>query len=151
MYISHFLIKNILLHSTVCLYYFDMLAIKYKAIHNSLKKTRPFLVYFKRINKIVWFIIFDSKLVIAVKISRTRTLSFVQSIYNETCSTQIICLGFVYNNYLPFTVFFVLIGREYLRKSAYDRYYQFYCACLFSINKQESCENSWEGRQMMTS
>lgn len=116
-----------------------------------IKKSRPFLVYFKRINKIVWFIISDSKLVIAVKISRTRTLSFVQSIYNETCSTQIICLGFVSNNYLPFTVFFVLIGREYLRKSAYDRYYQFYCACLFSINKQESCKNSWEGRQMMTS
>lgn len=72
-----------------------------------IKKSRPFLVYFKRINKIVWFIIFDSKLVIAVKISRTRTLSFVQSIYNETCSTQIICLGFVYNNYLPFSLFWL--------------------------------------------
>lgn len=115
-------------------------------------KTRPFLVYFKRINKLFDLSnLFDSKLVIAVKISKTRALSFVQSIYNETCSTQIICLGFVSNNYLPFTVFFVLIGREYLRKSAYDRYYQFYCACLFSINKQESCKNSWEGRQMMTS
>lgn len=115
-------------------------------------KTRPFLVYFKRINKLFDLSnLFDSKLVIAVKISKTRALSSVQSIYNETCSTQIICLGFVYNNYLPFTVFFVLIGREYLRKSAYDRYYQFYCACLFSINKQESCKNSWEGRQMMTS
>lgn len=71
-------------------------------------KTRPFLVYFKRINKLFDLSnLFDSKLVIAVKISRTRTLSFVQSIYNETCSTQIICLGFISNNYLPFSLFWL--------------------------------------------
>lgn len=71
-------------------------------------KTRPFLVYFKRINKLFDLSnLFDSKLVIAVKISKTRALSFVQSIYNETCSTQIICLGFVSNNYLPFSLFWL--------------------------------------------
>lgn len=71
-------------------------------------KTRPFLVYFKRINKLFDLSnLFDSKLVIAVKISKTRTLSFVQSIYNETCSTQIICLGFISNNYLPFSLFWL--------------------------------------------
>lgn len=71
-------------------------------------KTRPFLVYFKRINKLFDLSnLFDSKLVIAVKISKTRALSFVQSIYNETCSTQIICLGFISNNYLPFSLFWL--------------------------------------------
>lgn len=71
-------------------------------------KTRPFLVYFKRINKLFDLSnLFDSKLVIAVKISKTRALSFVQSIYNETCSTQIICLGFISNNYLPFCLFWL--------------------------------------------
>lgn len=71
-------------------------------------KTRPFLVYFKRINKLFNLSnLFDSKLVIAVKISKTRALSFVQSIYNETCSTQIICLGFISNNYLPFSLFWL--------------------------------------------
>lgn len=71
-------------------------------------KTRPFLVYFKRINKLFDLSnLFDSKLVIAVKISKTRGLSFVQSIYNETCSTQIICLGFISNNYLPFSLFWL--------------------------------------------
>lgn len=71
-------------------------------------KTRPFLVYFKRINKLFDLSnLFDSKLVIAVNISKTRALSFVQSIYNETCSTQIICLGFISNNYLPFSLFWL--------------------------------------------
>lgn len=71
-------------------------------------KTRPVLVYFKRINKLFDLSnLFDSKLVIAVKISKTRALSFVQSIYNETCSTQIICLGFISNNYLPFSLFWL--------------------------------------------
>lgn len=71
-------------------------------------KSRPFLVYFKRINKLFDLSnLFDSKLVIAVKISKTRALSFVQSIYNETCSTQIICLGFISNNYLPFSLFWL--------------------------------------------
>lgn len=71
-------------------------------------KTTPFLVYFKRINKLFDLSnLFDSKLVIAVKISKTRALSFVQSIYNETCSTQIICLGFISNNYLPFSLFWL--------------------------------------------